>query len=530
MNDYVNNGKISSRQTFRLYVFDLMGIATLLLPPYLAKLCGASGIYAILLGTGAGIVYLLYLGWIMGKMKKDMLAFLRENVSPFIRILLLGMVMLHSICTAGFCAYVFANLMQYSLVEDTSYFIILLLIVAVAAYAVNGGMESRARVYEVLFWFILVPYIGMMLVSVRDFEWEYVKPILQPEVTNLWKGMYLVFLFLTPLFFSLFLNGEKEKNYAVSVLCSGGILLGSYVLLVGNFGTNSLAKLRFPVVTLMSTIQFEGNFLKRMDALMLAVWFFTLYALLNLHLHYGVQMLVNLSESRGEKRCATSSKRLKWWQTVLPAVAVFVVAYGMYMNEDWRWLFLRYYSKFAVPFMVVVPLLVLLTGCGTTELEERSFPMLVAVEVEDGKTKYRDAFPKEDDTGKLGAKEKDYNHLKVLVLEEELFEQAGAYEAMLTELSENEAFPRNTYVCIMDDVDDLFEMEKMISQDLGTYLEEYLKVHEEKKAKLLTLGDLIDEQANQTFVLYLPYLEVEENVLVWKGYMNTSGKSWQESY
>ena len=52
---YINNGKISSRQTMRLYVFDLMGIATLLLPPYLAKLCGANGVYAILLGTGAGL-------------------------------------------------------------------------------------------------------------------------------------------------------------------------------------------------------------------------------------------------------------------------------------------------------------------------------------------------------------------------------------------------------------------------------------------------------------------------------------------
>ena len=37
--EFVNNGKISGRQTMRLYVFDLMGIATLLLPPYLAGLC-----------------------------------------------------------------------------------------------------------------------------------------------------------------------------------------------------------------------------------------------------------------------------------------------------------------------------------------------------------------------------------------------------------------------------------------------------------------------------------------------------------
>ena len=170
-----------------------------------------------------------------------------------------------------------------------------------------------------------------------------------------------------------------------------------------------------------------------------------------------------------------------------------------------------------------------ITGCSTTELEERSFPMLVAIEHEDGRITYKDAYPKEDDTGKLGAKQKDYNHLKVLVFEEDLLEHSNSYEAVVDEIAMKESFPRNTYVCVMDDVEDLFEMEKEISQDLGTYLEEYLKLHEEKKNRLLTLGDLIDEQANHMFVLYMPYLDVEENKLIWKGYVNTSGKIWQES-
>lgn len=170
-----------------------------------------------------------------------------------------------------------------------------------------------------------------------------------------------------------------------------------------------------------------------------------------------------------------------------------------------------------------------ITGCSTTELEERSFPMLVTIGYEDGKVLYKDAFPKEDDIGKLGAKEKDYNHLKVLVFEDDLLEQQSVYEEVVAELARKENFPRNTYVCAMDDIEDLFEMGKGISQDLGTYLEEYLKLHEAKKGRLLTLGDLIDEQANHTFVLYLPYLDVEENVLIWNGYVNTSGKRWQES-
>ena len=185
-------------------------------------------------------------------------------------------------------------------------------------------------------------------------------------------------------------------------------------------------------------------------------------------------------------------------------------------------------SRLKIGILFVVGCL-MLGGCRTTELEERCFPLLTAVEVENGKIRYRDAFSKEDSTGQLGAKEKDYAHLKVLVLEKDLLEQPNQYTAMLDSLAESEIYPRNTYVCVVDDVEDLFEMEKTISQDLGTYLEEYLKKHEEKKDRLLTLGDLLDEKENQVMVLYFPYLEVEENLVEWKGYVNTSGKSWQES-
>lgn len=203
--------------------------------------------------------------------------------------------------------------------------------------------------------------------------------------------------------------------------------------------------------------------------------------------------------------------------------------------------------KYAVLISLLVSACVCLIACSTTELEERCFPMLVAVGYEDGKVTYGAAFSKEDVTKnaflteetdfeeskskyeKRLNKDADYNHLKILVLESDLLETPAAYGAMLDYLAQTEDFPRNTYVCAVEDVDEMFELEKNISQDLGTYLEEYLKQQEDKKDRLLTLGDLLDERANQSFVLYMPYFEVEENFVEWKGYMNTSGKSWQES-
>ena len=93
-----------------------------------------------------------------------------------------------------------------------------------------------------------------------------------------------------------------------------------------------------------------------------------------------------------------------------------------------------------------------------------------------------------------------------------------AYEDMLDHLSLTEEFPRNTYVCMVEDVEELLEIDKNLPQDLGTYLEEYLGNHEEKKNRMLTLGDLIDEKENKTLVLYAPYLIPEETYVEWGGY------------
>ena len=354
---FVENGKISSRQTFRLYVFDLMGIATLLLPPYLAKLCGVDGIWAIGIGSFLGFVYLFYLKWIMKKMGCDMMSYLTQRKGKVARGITFFLVGVHSVCTAGFLAYIFTKLILHSLVQEASYWVILLVIAVMAAYAVSGGIECRARVYEVLFWLVLIPYVAMMLASVRNFEVAYVKELFVTSPGNLGKGIYLVFLLITPLFFSLFLLRDKGKEYGSmtkSVARALGvttvILLGSYVLLLGNFGAKSLGKMDFPVVTLMSTIQFEGNFLKRMDALMVAVWFFTLFALLNLHVHYGVKMCQELS----------FVKKKKWLAVVAVAVVIFVGGLSFQYVQGVLDMFLDYYAYVAVPLMVVGPLLLLM--------------------------------------------------------------------------------------------------------------------------------------------------------------------------
>ena len=209
---------------------------------------------------------------------------------------------------------------------------------------------------------------------------------------------------------------------------------------------------------------------------------------------------------------------------------------------------------------VITGFCMLLTGCSETELEERCFPMLAAAGYEDGRVTFDAAFPKTGDAAKADAsggdtssqgiqvsggraftfenskkkwenrlnKEADYNHLKIVVIEEELIQEREAYQKMMDYLAETEVFPRNTYVCAVEDMEDLFELEQKLPQDLGTYIEEFIKMHEEESGHILTLGDLLDEKENQSMILYMPYLEIEDGFVEWNGYVNILGEIWQD--
>lgn len=194
-------------------------------------------------------------------------------------------------------------------------------------------------------------------------------------------------------------------------------------------------------------------------------------------------------------------------------------------------------------FTLLCSMLCIFTGCGANELEETAFPLLVAVDYEDDQNKviYCNGFsrPSEESSGgkefpyasrrgdtfalaketyeDLLQKVPDYNHLKILLLGEDFVKNQQAYQNMLDTLAETEQFPRNTYVCITDEISDILEIADKLPEDVGSYLENYLENHKKEENNLISLGDLIDEQENQKLVLYAPYFEVEDDVVQMRG-------------
>ena len=135
--------------------------------------------------------------------------------------------------------------------------------------------------------------------------------------------------------------------------------------------------------------------------------------------------------------------------------------------------------------------------------------MMVAVELSDMKqTQFRYVFANEwsDINSYL-----DYNHLKVVLIEEEFLEDEKKYQDFLTEIQKEETFPRNTYVCVTPDVDEICDAGEALAIDVGTYIENMLQTKERlEKNHLPTMGDLLDDKENQMRIWKLPVLSAKD--------------------
>ena len=358
---FSNNDQISRRQTFRLFTFDLMGISLLIVPAYLARNSGVWGILSIFLGILLGLGYIAILYWLSRRGQGDLLLDIQTGFPAWARDILLFWLVLHCVLIAGFCGFVFGDLMKESLVPEESYVLILAILFLVAGYAISGGIESRGRVYEILFWFVLIPLAIMLFMASGEVKSEHFVLAENFQWNMLFSGGYLVFIMEMPLFFGAFfkkyLPEQKKKKGLFScmifaLLVSGAFLLAEYVILLGNFGERSLATMPYPAVTLMSTIQITGGFVKRLDALMLGIWFFTLFALLNLFLFHGVEFLKALAEPKE----ANSRKKRLYLVTILLMAAVLALIFA-YLPETREW-FYNYIWYAGTPLTVLIPVII----------------------------------------------------------------------------------------------------------------------------------------------------------------------------
>lgn len=529
---FSENNQISGRQVFRLLTYDFLGMGTLLLPTMLADTAGRDGIFCILAGILSTFLYLKLLRYLLKGMKTSYPDFLKQKCGKVCGYVLWGGYFLYFILMASYTAYLFSTLMLNGLVENVSFYLVLLLILLLAFYGMAGGIEGRARVYEILFWFLMIPLFLMLFAACREVKPAYWSPVFVADGKEMLNGSYYVFFCYSMVSIVLFLKeyvADRRKCVGAAekaVWFSGGVFAVLYLILIGLFGVEALAQMKFPAVTMMSRVQITGGFLKRTDAFMFSIWFFTLYAMLNSMVFY--------SGNLAEKVIRDCGGYLEGKKRMLPYLILLLLVYGVavlfYRNQQILDSVTFLLWKIGTPFVVCVPVLLCLTGerknhkknvrvlvlvcflfgclflqgCNVAELEDKAFPVLLNIRDQED---FQNVWLNHEYAGN---KEVDYNHLKVVLIERSFLEKEAEVEDMLSMLEQEKEVPWNAYVMTTESCDRLAQTEGKLDTLLGNYLEELLENTSGIDQKAYpTLGMLYEERANHLETLYIPFVDIE---------------------
>ena len=529
---FSENNQISGRQVFRLLTYDFLGMGTLLLPTMLADTAGRDGIFCILAGILSTFLYLKLLRYLLKGMKTSYPDFLKQNCGKICGYVLWGGYFLYFILMASYTAYLFSTLMLNGLVENISFYLVLLLILLLAFYGMAGGIEGRARVYEILFWFLMIPLFLMLFAACREVKPAYWSPVFVADGKEVLSGSYYVLFCYSMVSIVLFLKeyvADRKKCVGAAekaVWFSGGVFAALYLILIGLFGVEALAQMKFPAVTMMSRVQVTGGFLKRTDAFMFSIWFFTLYAMLNSMVFYSGNLAAKVIRDCGGY--------LEEKKRSLPYLILLLLVYGVavlfYRNQQFLDCVTFLLWKIGTPFVVGVPVLLCLTGerkkhnkkvrvlvlvcflfgclflqgCNVAELEDKAFPVLLNIRDQDD---FQNVWLNHEYAGN---KEVDYNHLKVVLIERSFLEKEAEVEDMLSMLEQEKEVPWNAYVMTTESCDRLAQTEGELDVLLGNYLEELLENTSGIDQKAYpTLGMLYEERVNHLETLYIPFVDIE---------------------
>ena len=529
---FSENNQISGRQVFRLLTYDFLGMGTLLLPTMLADTAGRDGIFCILAGILSTFLYLKLLRYLLKGMKTSYPDFLKQKCGKVCGYVLWGGYFLYFILMASYTAYLFSTLMLSGLVENISFYLVLLLILLLAFYGMAGGIEGRARVYEMLFWFLMIPLFLMLFAACREVKPVYWSPVFVADGKEVLSGSYYVLFCYSMVSIVLFLKeyvADRKKCVGAAekaVWFSGGVFAALYLILIGLFGVEALAQMKFPAVTMMSRVQVTGGFLKRTDAFMFSIWFFTLYAMLNSMVFYSGNLT--------EKVIRDCGGYLEGKKRMLPYLILLLLVYGVavlfYRNQQILDSVTFLLWKIGTPFVVGVPVLLCLTGerkkhnkkvrvlvlvcflfgclflqgCNVAELEDKAFPVLLNIRDQDD---FQNVWLNHEYAGN---KEVDYNHLKVVLIERSFLEKEAEVEDMLSMLEQEKEVPWNAYVMTTESCDRLAQTDGELDVLLGNYLEELLENTSGIDQKAYpTLGMLYEERANHLETLYIPFVDIE---------------------
>lgn len=185
---------------------------------------------------------------------------------------------------------------------------------------------------EGIFWFVLLPMIFVLILSVTNLSWNELK--IERFTTNEFiNGSLLVFALLHPIEFVWFYRGDMKdgpirfRSFAGLTILLAGVFLST----VGSLGKKLTQIDPEPVMSMAQGIAMPGGIMARLDLFLIAFWIVGVFCVFSGYLFYGNESIKH-AFSKGRK------------------IGIFLSYGGIFVLSSW---FMTTYAKWIKQFFNV---------------------------------------------------------------------------------------------------------------------------------------------------------------------------------
>ena len=186
--------------------------------------------------------------------------------------------------TSGFQVRSMAEVTGLLLLEGTPLWAIIMPFMWIGLYLIIGGINSIARLFEIIFPITVFLFLLVALLSIGIFEIDNLRPVLGLGIMPVLKGVKTTSLaFSGPEIMLLLLAFMQKPDKAVkAVLVGVSIPLIFYVItvvmVIGALSVDGVVTRTWPTIDLIRSFEIPGLIFERFESLLLVIWIMQLFS------------------------------------------------------------------------------------------------------------------------------------------------------------------------------------------------------------------------------------------------------------
>jgi spore germination protein len=292
------NNKISLRQLQALLFLEIFGFGVTALPRRVAESAGQDGWVSVFLATLAIVPIIMIAGHIAklarGQSFHD---FACAVISKPLGIVISLIFCARLVLLASFNLRIFAEITRQTMLPTTPFAVIFVSMLMLTAYGASKGIETRARMAEVLILVVLLPLIFVFGISGRDIDFTNLAPVMVAPLENIVSGSFSAFFAFSGievvLLLSPYLSRPRHltKSAGQVVVTIGIFMTIVTIVTIARFGPEGIIHQMWPVLKMMDTISLPGSVIDRQGALIMTFWIISAYATINAALFFSSLLL-----------------------------------------------------------------------------------------------------------------------------------------------------------------------------------------------------------------------------------------------